>query len=859
MASSYTVLGTEKMGIGANAGNWGTKTNTNLVILEQALGGYLAKSIAGSAQTTTLAITDGDSTASTSEARHHVIKLTGTITGNQTVTVPADIVKSYIVSNATSGAYTVLFKAASASGFTFAATNKGVKFLYADGTNVVDTGIGSVGTYDLDGGELTLDADSDTSITADTDDQIDIEVGGTDRVRITTTALAPSSSDGAALGTSALEWADLFLADSAVLNFGDDQDTTLTHTDGTGLTLNSTNKLCFYDTALYIHSSTDGQLDLVADTEIQIAATTIDINGAVALNGAITGATDITLSGELDAATLDISGNADIDGTLEADAITINSTAIGSIYGVIAGSSSIVTTGALDSGSITSGFGAIDTGSSTITTTGLISGGSLDIDNVLINGTTIGHTDDTDLLTVADGLLTVAGEISVTTLDIGGTNVTTTAAELNLIDGGASTGTTAVADADGILTNDDGTMRLTTAATFKTYFQSGVTASSIAADDIAAGDAAVTIGNGSTSADVTIDSGDDVVIDAAGGNIEFKDAGTTQLTLDMDGTGGAQVIQLRVDTDDLIFKQFDGTTVLTLDDDTTVKVATDLTVGDDLTLLSDSAVLGFGADTDTTLTHTDGTGLTLNSTNKLCFNDASQFVQGSSATVLSIGATNEIDLTATAIDINGTCDISGTFSLAGTNVTSTATELNKLDGVGTLKQAGKESIWVPANAMTPTESNGCADIAKVETTSGRPDLNVLDFDASSDEHAQFAIAFPKQWNLGTITFQCFWTSTATDTDGVSFGLQGVAMNDNETQDVAYGSAVVVDDACQGAAEELYVTAESGAVTIAGTPADNDLTYFRIFRDVSDANDTAAEDARLLGVKLIFTTDAANDD
>ena len=286
-------------------------------------------------------------------------------------------------------------------------------------------------------------------------------------------------------------------------------------------------------------------------------------------------------------------------------------------------------------------------------------------------------------------------------------------------------------------------MRLTTAATFKTYFQSGVTASSIAADDIAAGDAAVTIGNGSTSADVTIDSGDDVVIDAAGGNIEFKDAGTTQLTLDMDGTGGAQVIQLRVDTDDLIFKQFDGTTVLTLDDDTTVKVATDLTVGDDLTLLSDSAVLGFGADTDTTLTHTDGTGLTLNSTNKLCFNDASQFVQGSSATVLSIGATNEIDLTATAIDINGTCDISGTFSLAGTNVTSTATELNKLDGVGTLKQAGKESIWVPANAMTPTESNGCADIAKVEKTSGRPDLNVLDFDASSDEHAQFSVAFPK--------------------------------------------------------------------------------------------------------------------
>ena len=95
----------------------------------------------------------------------------------------------------------------------------------------------------------------------------------------------------------------------------------------------------------------------------------------------------------------------------------------------------LVETGALDAGSITSGFGTIDTGSSAITTTGLISGGSLDIDNVLINGTTIGHTDDTDLMTVADGLLTVAGEVSMTTLDIGGTNVTATAAELNHSDG----------------------------------------------------------------------------------------------------------------------------------------------------------------------------------------------------------------------------------------------------------------------------------------------------------------------------------------------------------------------------------------------------------------------------------------
>jgi cytoskeletal protein CcmA (bactofilin family) len=102
------------------------------------------------------------------------------------------------------------------------------------------------------------------------------------------------------------------------------------------------------------------------------------------------------------------------------DAHIMTSAGINDKFGVIAGSSSIVTTGALNSGSITSGFGTIDTGSSAITTTGLISGGSLDIDDVLINGSTIGHTDDTDLMTVADGVLTVAGEVDAASLDISG-------------------------------------------------------------------------------------------------------------------------------------------------------------------------------------------------------------------------------------------------------------------------------------------------------------------------------------------------------------------------------------------------------------------------------------------------------
>ena len=659
------------------------------------------------------------------------------------------------------------------------------------------------------------------------------------------TSISPSSSDGATLGTTSLEWSDLFLADGAVINFGDDQDVTLTHVADTGLLLSSTDQLQFGDSGTYIHQSADGVLDLVSDTEIEINATTIDVNGNLDVSGTIvgagaltaatsitvgsavlteaeletldgitagtviaskaiitdsdkdiTGGRNITISGELDAATGDFSGDVDVDGTLEADAITIggvtlaetisdtvgamvtsntetgitvsyddadntldfvigtlnqnttgsaatlttartiggtsfdgsaniavalasvgtavtvadessdttcfplfttaatgdlppksgsnltfnsssglltatafagdltgdvtgtadvatvattvtitdnestnednaiiftaggdvdggniglesdgtltynpstgkitatgfigaltgnvtgnasgtaatvtgaaqtNITSVGTLTalqvdninintntisttagtdllitpvagqqivldgtiiidaGVVTGATSITSTafvgditgdvtgnsdtattstnvtvadessdttcfplfataatgnlppksgsnltfnsssglltatslagtvttatqnsittatglvsvGALNSGTITSGFGNIDTGSSTITTTGLISGGSLDIDNVLINGTTIGHTDDTDLITLADGVVTVAGEISVTTLDIGAVNVTSTAAELNILD--ASAGNAAVA------------------------------------------------------------------------------------------------------------------------------------------------------------------------------------------------------------------------------------------------------------------------------------------------------------------------------------------------------------------------------------------------------------------------------
>jgi hypothetical protein len=134
MASTYTTdLAIQLMATGENAGTWGQITNTNLVVIQQAIAGYQAISIAGGAQTTALVMTQN----AVSTARNAVLKLTGTITGNQIVTVPNGIEKTWIVSNGTVGAFTVNFKYASTgTGQTWTTTDKGIKILYADGTDI---------------------------------------------------------------------------------------------------------------------------------------------------------------------------------------------------------------------------------------------------------------------------------------------------------------------------------------------------------------------------------------------------------------------------------------------------------------------------------------------------------------------------------------------------------------------------------------------------------------------------------------------------------------------------------------------------------------------------------------------------
>jgi hypothetical protein len=219
-------------------------------------------------------------------------------------------------------------------------------------------------------------------------------------------------------------------------------------------------------------------------------------------------------------------------------------------------------------------------------------------------------------------------------------------------------------------------------------------------------------------------------------------------------------------------------------------------------------------------------------------------------------AVNQFDITNAATSNNPSISATGGDTNIGINLIPKGTGVLQANG-NAVKVAGKETIWIPASAMYGATTNP-ADAQQVETTATRPDMKVLDFDASTDEFAQFSVAFPKSWNEGTITYQVYWTPASTNTGNCIFGLQGVSCGDNDTIDIAYGTAINVTDAGIGTVEDQQVTAESSAVTIAGTPAVDQLTYFQLFRDANAGGDTFSADARVLGIKIFFTTDAAND-
>jgi hypothetical protein len=195
---------------------------------------------------------------------------------------------------------------------------------------------------------------------------------------------------------------------------------------------------------------------------------------------------------------------------------------------------------------------------------------------------------------------------------------------------------------------------------------------------------------------------------------------------------------------------------------------------------------------------------------------------------------------------------------------STLTSFNVADALEELAaevvsgMIGRQTIWIPAVAMTPRTSNGPA-AGTIEMATNKNMVRTLDFDATTAEYAQFDIAMPKSWNLGSLSFKAFWSHAATTVNfGIAVGMDAVTVSNADALDVAFGSTVSVND-IGGVTNTLYVTGESAALTLAGSPAAGDQVMFRISRNPSDAGDTLAIDARLHGVQLFYTTSAATDD
>jgi len=332
----------------------------------------------------------------------------------------------------------------------------------------------------------------------------------------------------------------------------------------------------------------------------------------------------------------------------------------------------------------------------------------------------------------------------------------------------------------------------------------------------------------------------------------------------------------------------------TLNQDTsgTAAIATTVTITDNESTDEDNAIIftsggdvdggNIGLESDGTLTYNPSTGK-ITATGFLGAIDGILGANSAAAVTGTTGVfTTSIDITGSAGIIlendetitnstNGTVAFSGGIAIPNAGNIGSASDLDAIaiasNGVVNFTQAptvasaavltaGVENIWVPAAAMTPRDNAGCAALTTVAAgTNGRPDFHVLDFDNSSDEHAQFTIAMPKSWDGGNVYYYVYWIGLAATT-GVTWGLEVLSLNDNEEFNQAYVNPILVDDDSQGDVTELLVSAKSAAIACSG--ADNDLLCFQVYRDVSAGNDDMAGDARLWGLLLEYTTNAATD-
>jgi hypothetical protein len=160
-------------------------------------------------------------------------------------------------------------------------------------------------------------------------------------------------------------------------------------------------------------------------------------------------------------------------------------------------------------------------------------------------------------------------------------------------------------------------------------------------------------------------------------------------------------------------------------------------------------------------------------------------------------------------------------------------------------------IQIRASAMTPRQSSGASPGSFV-TGSNLRNYDTMDFPDVSQTFADFFLVLPSDYDGGTITAKFLWTANSTSTNAVVLGIAAVAITDDETLDAGTGTSQQVTDANKSTAYDLNITADTPALTIAGTPAANKLAFFTIFRNPGDASDTLAATVRLLGVVITYT-------
>lgn len=170
---------------------------------------------------------------------------------------------------------------------------------------------------------------------------------------------------------------------------------------------------------------------------------------------------------------------------------------------------------------------------------------------------------------------------------------------------------------------------------------------------------------------------------------------------------------------------------------------------------------------------------------------------------------------------------------------------------------GRQTFSIAAAAMTPTTTNG-ATLTKTEISALQPNINALEFDPSTQQYAEFTIGMPAQWDEGTITAQFYWSHPSTTTNfGVVWNLAAVSVGTNSAIGTSYGTAQQIATT-GGTTNNLYITSETPAITVAGTPAAGKMTWFKVSRVTGDASDNMAVNARLIGIELFINVDEGSD-